>query len=288
MTECTSTNRYFDGLKVKPSETNSAVVRSISIGLSETINMRYYLTVLLLVISSTATAAGYGSLQIDSGEQQVALIELYTSEGCSSCPPADRWMTALKDEDGLWRDYVPIALHVDYWNYIGWTDRFSKQIYTNRQRQYVRDGNVRVAYTPGFFANGEEWRGWFSGDELTMRNPSVGNLSLGLEGESIAVRFDPIADVGEKLVVNIAILGMQLVSDVQAGENNGKELKHDFVALNIQTVVLDASANGFRALTQMNDIDSETNELALAAWVATADNQTPLQTVGGYLPNSTH
>jgi hypothetical protein len=178
-------------------------------------------------------------------------------------------------------------LHVDYWNYIGWTDRFAKERYTSRQQQYVRDGNVRVAYTPGFFANGEEWRGWFSGDALTTQNPPVGNLSLGLKGDSLAVRFDPIADVGEKLVVNIAILGMRLVSDVQAGENDGKELKHDFVALNIQTVDLESLMNGFRALTQLDDIDSETNELALVAWVAAAGNQTPLQTVGGFLSGST-
>ena len=250
-------------------------------------NMHNFLCVLLLMMSGTATAADYGSLQIDSGEQRVALIELYTSEGCSSCPPADRWMTALKERDGLWRDFAPIALHVDYWNYIGWTDRFSKKRYTSRQQQYVRDGNVRVAYTPGFFANGEEWRGWFSGDALTMKDPPVGNLSLGLDGDSVAVRFDPIDDLGEKLVVNIAILGMQLVSDVQAGENDGKELTHDFVALNVQTVDLESSMNGFRALTQLDDIDSETNDLALVAWVASADNQTPLQTVGGYLTGVT-
>jgi hypothetical protein len=249
-------------------------------------NMRDFLTALLLMLSGTAIAADYGSLQIDSGEQQVALIELYTSEGCSSCPPADKWMTALKERDGLWRDYAPIALHVDYWNYTGWTDRFSKQRYTSRQQQYVRDGNVRVAYTPGFMANGEEWRGWFSGDALTMQNPPVGNLSRGLKGDSIALRFDPIAEVDEKLVVNIAILGMQLVSDVQAGANNGKELKHDFVALNVQTIDLESSISGFRALTQLDDIDSETNELALVAWVAAAGNQAPLQTVGGFLSSS--
>jgi len=250
--------------------------------------MRHFLSLLLLTVSGTAIAADYGTLQIDSGERQVGLIELYTSEGCSSCPPADKWMTGLKETDGLWRDYVPIALHVDYWNYIGWTDRFSNKRYTDRQQQYVRDGNVNVAYTPGFFANGEEWRGWFTGKALTIQNAAVGNLSVGVDGDAIALRFDPVANVGDDLVANIAILGMQLQSNVQAGENDGKKLKHDFVALNVQTVNLEPSSGGFRAFTQLDDVDSETEELAIVAWVSSANNQTPLQTVGSYLPTAKH
>ncbi len=238
-----------------------------------------------LLLMATASADGYGSLQIDSGEQRVALIELYTSEGCSSCPPADRWLSDLRSDDRLWQDYVPIALHVDYWNYIGWVDRFSKPGYSDRQRNYVQNGGARVAYTPGFFSNGSEWRGWFSGDALTTNRPSVGNLGLGMDGSTVAVRFDPVVEIGKDLVVNIAILGMQLESDVRAGENNGRKLRHDFVVLNLQSVEMLESAGVHKAAATIDHVQSEANQLALVAWISAKGDQTPLQSVGGYLPN---
>lgn len=232
----------------------------------------------------TAYADGLGILQLESGERKVALIELYTSEGCSSCPPADRWLSDLKSDERLWKDYVPIALHVDYWNYIGWTDRFSKSSYTDRQRKYVQDGGAGVVYTPGFFNNGEEWRGWFRDRDLEIERPSIGNLSLRLDGDALAVRFDPVFALDGPLVVNIAVLGMQLESDVQAGENEGKILKHDFVALDIQTIDMQSSAGGFMAIAGIDDAVAETSNLSLVAWVTEKGDQTPLQSVGGYLP----
>ena len=99
-----------------------------------------------------------------SGEQQTRLVELYTSEGCSSCPPADRWLTRFKTRPDLWTVYVPVAFHVDYWNYLGWADRFSRKAHTRRQARYKRQGGVNSVYTPGFVINGYEWRGFFSGN----------------------------------------------------------------------------------------------------------------------------
>ena len=61
-----------------------------------------------------------------STARQTSLLELYTSEGCSSCPPAEAWLSGLKDNPGLWRDFVPVAFHVDYWNYLGWRDKWSR------------------------------------------------------------------------------------------------------------------------------------------------------------------
>ena len=114
--------------------------------------------ILVLLAAQGAGAATVEPLEFASGRSRVALIELYTSEGCSSCPPADRWLSKLRNERQLWRDYVPIAFHVDYWDYIGWRDRFAHTEYSNRQRQYQREGGTGVVYTPGFFNNGEEWR----------------------------------------------------------------------------------------------------------------------------------
>src|SRR5579862_2415659 len=82
-------------------------------------------------------AANAAPLQFQSSERQVALVELYTSEGCSSCPPAESWLSGLKEKPGLWSEFVPVAFHVDYWNSLGWRDKWSSQQYSDRQRDYA-------------------------------------------------------------------------------------------------------------------------------------------------------
>ena len=111
-----------------------------------------------LVMSTHAMQSHAASLSVKSPATQVDLIELYTSEGCSSCPPADRWVSSLQNEPGLWRDFIPVAFHVDYWDYIGWPDRFASPAFTARQYVYAQQQSMRTVYTPGFFNNGKEWR----------------------------------------------------------------------------------------------------------------------------------
>ena len=127
--------------------------------------MRNPLIVFSLLISTYAAGCLGASLSIESPPTQVDLIELYTSEGCSSCPPADRWVSSLQDEPGLWRDFIPLAFHVDYWDYIGWVDRFASPAFTARQYRYAAQQSMRTVYTPGFFNNGKEWR-WRSSSHL--------------------------------------------------------------------------------------------------------------------------
>jgi len=93
-----------------------------------------------------------GEVQFTSGPEHVALIELYTSEGCSSCPPAERWRGSLRGEEGLWSRFVPVAFHVDYWISLGWADRFSEDEHTRRQRAYARHFLV-----PAFTATVDCW-----------------------------------------------------------------------------------------------------------------------------------
>ena len=118
---------------------------------------RNILPVLALLVSTTATA---GSLTLNSGTKQVTLLELYTSQGCSSCPPAERWLNEYVDDEELWTNIVPAAFHVDYWAYIGWKDTYATPENGERQRGYARAGKARTVYTPGLFSNGREWRGW--------------------------------------------------------------------------------------------------------------------------------
>lgn len=236
--------------------------------------------------ASGVSAADYGSAQLSSGEQQVALLELYTSEGCSSCPPADRWLSTLRSDEGLWHKFVPVALHVDYWNYIGWDDRFARREFSNRQRQYVQQGAARVPYTPGFFSSGEEWLGWRHGKSPESTGAAVGNLSLELDGAAVAAHFDPVSGEHQSMILNVAILGMQIETRVQAGENEGRKLNHDFVALDLQSIAMKSTVDGFEVNTRLNDIESETDQLAIVAWVSAAGNLTPVQVVGGYLSRS--
>ena len=101
-----------------------------------------------------------------SGPQRVSLLEVYTSEGCSSCPPAESWLGELKNQDRLWKEIVPVAFHVDYWDGLGWKDRFAREEYTSRQRAYSAAWGTSSVYTPGFVFDGAEWQGWFNGSPL--------------------------------------------------------------------------------------------------------------------------
>lgn len=241
--------------------------------------------ILVLLATQVSGAANVEPLEFSSGRSRVALVELYTSEGCSSCPPADQWLSKLRNDRQLWRDYVPIAFHVDYWDYIGWQDRFADGAYSDRQRQYQREGGTGVVYTPGFFNNGEEWRDWRYRDNSLEHDPKyAGNLSLEVSGDTVAVQFDNqrLGDVD--LDVHIAILGMNEESDVRAGENTGRKLKHDFVALSLVSVPLSSSSAGFSGEANIQVPGTGENRKALVAWISRQDSQAPIQAVGGYLP----
>jgi hypothetical protein len=212
------------------------------------------------------------------------LLELYTSEGCSSCPPADRWLSSLTEHPDLWRSVFPIAFHVDYWNYLGWDDRFASTQAGKRQRLYRSQGIVNGVYTPGVIAAGQEWRSW-------RRNPSVlplasggaGVLSLIESGGTFHASFTPMANNGA-MTLNVAILGFGMKTQVRAGENRGEELRHDFVVLGHDT--FENSELEWRAGLPGAPLAKEAERLALVAWVSTGDRLMPVQVVGGWLSDN--
>jgi len=224
-------------------------------------------------------------VEFSSGQHQVAMLELFTSEGCSSCPPADRWLSNLKNDPGLWSNFNPIAFHVDYWDYIGWTDRFAQSQFSDRQRRYADEGGARVVYTPGFFVNGTDWRGWRTGETIASANNEVGDLAVSITGRDVVAQFDSQNDKHEDLVFHIAVLGMNLETKVAAGENTGKTLHHDFVALSVVSVPLENTTTGYKATTRIANANSVAKDRAIVAWVTDNKRQTPIQSVGGLLPN---
>lgn len=169
---------------------------------------------------------------------RAALIELYTSEGCSSCPPADSWLRKLPREHIAGGRVVPLALHVDYWNYLGWHDPFSQAAFTTRQRSLAAHNRARTIYTPGLFLNGREWRGWHR-DELAARlarlatERPAANIELRAAARDHTLRLDGAVSWSQtpplQAVLHLAVLESDLVTAVPAGENSGHTLQHGYV-----------------------------------------------------------
>src|SRR5499427_2173097 len=147
----------------------------------------------------------------ESGETQSSLIELFTSEGCSSCPPAEKWLSALKSSQELWKQTVPVAFHVDYWDHLGWRDRFAKPEFTSRQQRYATAWGGDSVYTPSFVVNGKEWRGWFGGDAIPITSPKVGVLRVSVgDDRKISATFVTEMLPSRPLALYVATLGSDL------------------------------------------------------------------------------
>ena len=242
---------------------------------------RFKLVLIGMCFISSSVAA---EVLITSPDTRVGLLELYTSEGCSSCPPADKWLSKLKQDKRLWSSLVPVAFHVDYWDYIGWKDRFASPEYSLRQRDYARSKNLKTVYTPGFLLNGKEWRSFFGLKRLSVGNqPGAGVLSLRLDGSNVTANYLPEKNEKNNLIVNIALLGFDISTDVNAGENHGRTLKHDFVVLGYKTAALNVSGNGYSASMSRPVPVVNAGKYGLAAWVNTAQNLAPIQAAGGYI-----
>ncbi len=226
---------------------------------------------------------------LKSTSDSASLVELYSSEGCSSCPPAEAWIGKLKNDPGLWKNIFPVAFHVDYWDGLGWPDRFASAAYTQRQRDYAARLGQDSVYTPEFVVNGAEWRGWFDGGNIpsTGKNKS-GRLTLTVKksGGEISAEYVSNAPAQPPLQLNLALLGTNVVSDIKAGENSGRTLTHDFVVLSFVSTPLNGDKHGgfHNAPIVMKSSTSDT-PTAIVAWVTTPDGYI-LQVTGGWLSNS--
>ena len=173
---------------------------------------------------------------VSSGATQTAVVELYTSEGCNSCPPADRWLSRLVETPQADADVLALGFHVDYWNYLGWKDRFSSADYTSRQRQLGANNRQRTIYTPEFFVNGMEARGSSKVlDKIREANatPAPIRLRLAVSRDQTGLIFDLQAP-GEEQISGAAHLRYlvyenNLSTEVERGENAGKTLHHQRV-----------------------------------------------------------
>ena len=175
-----------------------------------------------LITLATGTFAQPNQCSVASGATITPVVELYTSEGCSSCPPADKWASTLKGSNT-----VVQAFHVGYWDYIGWVDRFAAPAYTQRQRDIAAKNNLRSIYTPQAVLDGKDWPRWAGLPE--SQEPAKANITLKQLGtDQFEASVTPVTPAANwSAYWTVTEHGHN--SKVLSGENKGEFLKHDFV-----------------------------------------------------------
>lgn len=155
------------------------------------------------------------------------VVELYTSEGCSSCPPADHWLSTLKGR----ADVIALGFHVHYWDRLGWPDRFASEAYTRRQYELASLRGRQGVYTPQVLVDGQDWHDWprlpMSASVPAQPAPEV-ELAREPDGR-VHARVAPNAAATNRLAGYWVVLEHNHVSRVRAGENAGETLRHDHV-----------------------------------------------------------
>ena len=183
---------------------------------------------------AAAAAAGGGPV----------VLELFTSQGCSSCPAADRLLTRLGEDPELLTRVLPLAYHVDYWNHIGWTDPFSSKRWSERQRRYARALGSDRLYTPQLVVDGRADVVGSKEEEVyrlvraALERPPAAAVHLQLSAggpdalrAEVAARLErpPAAGSGKALELLVALYQKDLTTAVPRGENSGRKLENDYV-----------------------------------------------------------
>ena len=178
------------------------------------------------LVTGTGSAFAASACKAESAATIVPVIELYTSEGCSSCPPADHWLSSLKSQAASGRAVVQ-AYHVGYWDYIGWVDRFASPANTARQRQVAAWNGLSGVYTPQLVRNGKDWTDYARA--LAVNEPARARIELQRSGDDA---FEAVVTPAEGVAAWSAywtVTENGHTSKVKAGENAGELLQHDFV-----------------------------------------------------------
>jgi hypothetical protein len=158
------------------------------------------------------------------------LVELFTSEGCSSCPPADDVLARLqRTQPVVGATIVPLAFHVDYWDRLGWKDRFARAAYTERQAEQQASNGARFSYTPQVVVDGRDRPSWRGPVAPAARPGAAVQLIAMRDGERYVATVQSTPDAPRRLAGYWAVTENGHVTPVKAGENSGVTLRHDFV-----------------------------------------------------------
>lgn len=250
--------------------------------------------VAMAILGVGALESAAGECRLESTAHRVTVMELYTSEGCSSCPPADRWLSGLQHHGISPGKAVMLAFHVDYWNQLGWLDRFSRAQYSDRQREVARRGNSRVIYTPQFTVDGRDFRQRYDLETLRGKLAAINReqAKAGIRAEihvsATEVRVEGEVEVfspsgGKGTQIWIALYENGLSSRVTAGENAGTRLDHDFVVRELAGPVY-AGADGLAKLKQRLKLQTDWNpeRMGIAVFAERSGTGEILQATANY------
>ena len=163
-----------------------------------------------------------------AADDNPVVVELFTSQGCSSCPPADKLMHELAERE----DVLPLALHVDYWDYIGWKDPFGSPAHADRQRAYAAAGKRRSIYTPEMIVAGVTDIIGARPMDLSKaiaehaRQPALVTLSLERVGDKLTISAEKLAELGGPVTVYMLRYTPRHKTEIQRGENQGRTLEY--------------------------------------------------------------
>ncbi|SMF62002.1 Protein of unknown function [Pseudobacteriovorax antillogorgiicola] len=224
--------------------------------------------------------------QVYESRQFTPLVELFTSEGCSSCPPAENWMFQIGKNQSLFKTFNAIEFHVDYWDYLGWKDPFSHKLFSKRQRDYVRQKYMDSVATPTVLVQGKAFYGWRRQQPLPKAKQASLPIKVVQNGDQFKVSVILPKSDKRQLLAHGSYLSRQLTSKVSHGENAGRTLNHDLIALSLSTKPLQSSKDGWQTVLNLkeNRVAPHVKQRAFVIWISEAGRQMPLQSIGAMLP----
>jgi hypothetical protein len=233
--------------------------------------MKTPVLMLAAAIAAPTFAQTTASCSAQSAAQPPAVVELYTSEGCSSCPPADQWASKLKGRS----DVLALAFHVNYWDKLGWPDRFANSVTTERQHVLQRAMGTSYVYTPQVVLNGHDLRSWSS---ASLPRLAASPISVALVREGSSVRASIGASAPQRLAGFWAVLEDGHSSRVKSGENAGETLAHDNVVTLYRPVAEWSAGNASQSFTL--ELPAATSKSRRVAFIVTdPSGAKPLQAV---------
>jgi hypothetical protein len=256
---------------------------------------RSFAALAVALLGVAPAAAAVPACKAESGHLTTPLVELYTSEGCDSCPPADRWLSSKFAAGGASAGAVAVAFHVDYWDRLGWKDRFAAPAWTKRQYDSARAARSDLVYTPQVLVQGRDLRDWHTEKSSVAaiagagRLPARAEIALEVTPRPGAVAVNATARVPAEAqrkgaALFIALTSDGLASDVKAGENKGKRLLHDHVVRDLRGD-LPVGASGEAAGTVVLALPAEDGTAStIVAFVQNVENGDVLQALALPLP----